>query len=114
MDIVKHLYQGDNISKISKETGHGRNLIRKIKKQLEMGENVFRLNKDLGAPRKRTPDLEAEVIRLTILDRRAGLNRIANNISANERFPTVCKTIISNILKDNNFKYLQPRTSFCK
>ena len=68
--IIKLLNSGKNISEISEITGHGRMLIRKIKKQLELGINVFELENTIGAPKKRTPALEAEVIRLTVLDRR--------------------------------------------
>ena len=66
--IIKLLNSGKNISEISEITEHGRMLIRKIKKQLELGINVFELENTIGAPKKRTPALEAEVIRLTVLD----------------------------------------------
>lgn len=80
-EILQWLAKTDNISQISRETGHNRVLIRKIKAQLDHQEDIFEMPNKLSAPIKVTTDIQNEVQSLTMANRRMTSLSIANIIS---------------------------------
>lgn len=111
LEIIKGIIEGLNDMQIADKYHHGRNLVRTVRKQIESGElNIFNLDKKIGRPKKRTPELESEVVNLTIMNRRMGIIDCAKIIS--ENFTVVSPRTVANIRHDYGFKFLPPKKTF--
>lgn len=57
-EIMLYLSQGLSIAETSRKTGHGRNLVRKVKTAMVNGDNsLFLLKHKLGAPLKQSTEI---------------------------------------------------------
>ena len=113
VEIINGILQGLNDSQISRKYHHGRNLIRQIRSQIESGDlTIFNLNNKIGRPKKRTPELETEVINITFANRRMGIHQLADIISQNPNLPSVSPRTISSIRHDFGFNFLPTRVEF--
>ena len=109
IEIIRALSNGQSISAVARNTGHGRNLIREVKRQLENNENISVLKNKLGAPKKRSPELENEIITIVTNNRRLGLQKTANCICNNPELPNVSRRLVADVLHEHKFQYLPPQ-----
>ena len=111
-EILQWLAKTSNISYISRETGHSRTLIRKVKNQLDHNEDIFELPNKLGAPIKVTTDVQNEIQNLTMANRKMSSLSIANIISQNSDFPSISRSSVNSVRHNLGFNYLPPIHTF--
>lgn len=111
-EIMSWLSRTSNISHISKETGHSRTFIRKIRDSLSNQENIFELQHKLGSPTKKSDEIRNEILNLTIANRRMGDRTISSIISENPQFEPISPTLVNTIRHELNFNFLPPIHTF--
>lgn len=112
VEIIKHLQFTDNISAISRATGHSRDLIRSVRDSLKNDEQIFELKHKLGAPIKATDEVRNQILDLTTSNRRMPAVTIANIVSDNLDGQTISPSLVYSIKHDAGFKYLPPLHTF--
>ena len=73
----------DDISEISRQTGHSRSFISIVRDANQSNENVFELKNKLGAGIKINNDIQNQIMNLTIQNRRMAGQQIADIVSNN-------------------------------
>lgn len=112
-EIMLYLSQGLSIAETSRKTGHGRNLVRKVKTAMVNGDNsLFLLKHKLGAPLKQSTEMESYISDITKQNRRLSSKTCAALVSEQERFPNVSATLVWNIRHKLKFDFLAPVHTF--
>lgn len=66
LNVINWLQRTDDISEISRQTGHSRSFIRSVRDAIQSNENVFELKNKLGAGIKINNDVQNQIMNLTI------------------------------------------------
>lgn len=112
IDVIMWLNKTNNISEISRKTGHSRSFVRKIREQLEKDEGVFNLDRKIGAPTKKSDNVRNEILNLTLSNRRMSDRAIASIISENQKFHPISSFLVNSVRHDFKFNFLPPIHTF--
>ena len=107
LNVVQLIGKGLNNSQISRSTGHTRNFVRKVRKELDEG-TLMNQDTKIGRLSIKTPELINTIDSLTKQNRRMPCNAIVDILKENHHLPSASYGTVNSIRHDLNYKYLPP------
>ena len=107
-NILVQIAKGERDQEISQFTGHGRNLIREVRKAFNTDSPIFGLSPKQWRPTKRSLEMIQRVEQITVQNRRMSCSLVSRLISEDSEHGTISPTTIWRIRGKSGVNYLPP------
>jgi hypothetical protein len=111
-EILAHIASGKSDRWIARETHHGRDLIRDVRRGMKSPNELFQLKHELGAPRKVIGELIAEIELLTQQHPHLGCVALSHLLNEFPDLPNVGKSTLHTIRHQLHFSFAPPIITF--
>jgi hypothetical protein len=111
-EIRPYITRGKSDRWMARETHHGRDLIREVRRGLNSPSDLFSLKHSLGSRRKVNNDIISEIAQLTRRNPGLRCTRLTDILCASDDFPTVHKSRCAPPGADSAFRITSEKLSY--